>query len=287
MSDYVTSIGCIPKLLQKRAFRPFQMSSRCPPIGAFKVDAETHKKVLLGGYDKIVNEFGNEADGNVDLSLFKSLKDKIFPRCFRYNEISPSDRYLSYSIACHPTRNSTFSEFLEYLDSHPKYLSSILSIFKIDDYELFKKSYKNYPAVKRQWQQSKMIIYHCSRLSMHISQYIACIDAFYVKTDYRKLVEQLQFEEEFAFAYSSKYLPSYIDSLFLEKQTMSIEDYIMTLESFGYTDLDDPVFYDFRQLPEYANWRDRLENYVYTGKMYKAIKDYQTNKDKLSNQNVI
>lgn len=293
VSDYVTATGSLPLLLQQRAFRPFCVASKNPPLGLYYFDKEQAQAIIVNGYSSITNEFGNDIDGNVDLSLFKSVKDSLFPKCYKYYKLSYLERFALNTIALYPYQGASFNEFVDFLSDPEKFGYSVgtidvqwfCNIFEIYDFGKFLEMPEIYTNVYRQWRLSNHFLYHCSLFSFYPIDYLDYIESFYNKQDYKRLFDQLSFEEEFSKSYSSKYLISFIDPLFFERKLR----YKGLIEfGFGFRKGDDPVKYDFRSLDLYRSRHDRLSNYIEVGKSYKAIKDYATNNQfSLSNINVL
>lgn len=281
VSSYVTSFCDIPKLLQQPPFRPFCVASKSPPIGSFRFDVEEAKKVVFNGSLCFNNKFGEQSKKNVDVFFWKSLKDNLFPKCFRYSELSPSDRFLLYGCARFPFRGCSFVEFLEYVyerEDSP-FVESLKRIFGVDDLSSFKMNGSANASLLRQWRISRSVLVNCGVFDVSLGRYVAFIDNYYDKKDYINLINQLKFEQDYAYTGDSRFLLSFVDSSVLSSDlcSLSIEDKKYVLESFGFTDFDDPVQFDWFSLPEVKDKIQSVKDFVSRGKSFKAIKDYKVN----------
>lgn len=288
VAGYVTSFANLSPLLQQSPFKPFCQASRCPPIGSFRFDASQAKKVFIDGNSFIPNEYGDADKKNVDLFLFRSLADRLFPKCYGFSRLPFQDRLFSYGIARFPFRGCSFAEFIEYVISRKdSFFSRALAkiYFDIyddsdDDINLFFDGLKlaGSPVNRRvlaAFRMSASVLTNCSIFDISLNEYVVKISDYYNKKDYQGLVAQLSQEQELSSVYDSRFLLGFVDkSLYVNDGRFVDADYRMIIESFGYSDFDDVINFDWFQLPHVKHHYDRIKSYVQRGKSFKAVKDY-------------
>lgn len=275
-AGYVTTTSDIPPILRQGAFKPFNVSSRFPAIGALQVDKEQLEDLVVNGRTEIFNKCGCESDGNVNVPLWPSIQNKVFPKIRNYSSLSNSDRFVLYGSARFPYQGSSFTEFLDYLDGC-RWHDVLCRCFELEEWIRPVPDTPLYRSVYRLWSQSRHVLTYCSLINQPLSSYVGCIDNYYSSLQYDGLLKQLDFEANFALQNDSRYLLSYVDPLVFEN--LRGEDYELTLSSFGYGPLDDPVFYSFWDNPEYTVPRNRIINFVERGKSYKRKSDYKLHGD--------
>lgn len=281
VSGYVTSYSFIPSLLRVSAFRPFIQASKCPVIGSFGLDKETAKKIIVEGLNVVPNIFGNVADKNDFVYLWKSLKDRLFPKLPNYSSFSYADRCLLYGVASQPWKDCSYTEFLDYLfnydssDFVDRLRDLVCKSLKCDDFELLRvASQANHPLARslvRLWRVSSLVAFNCSIYNFELDEYVSFIDSFYSRSERCGLLNQLKFEEQFSLSGDCRYLLSYVDPL--ARDNMSIDSWEQCKASFGFGGDEDICDFDFYSLPEN---RVKFENdihYVNVGKSYKRKMD--------------
>lgn len=284
-SSYVSSFAYIPAFLRTN-FAPFCRASKAPPIGSFKFDVSQAKQIVVGGYNEFTNFQGDESKGNVNIPLFKSLKDSLFPRIPCYSLLSDVGRFAVYGAARFPYVGASYSEFREYLYENQerpltKLLLNIIDSKSVGD--LYQINDKQNRSLVRIWRLSSRVLVNCSIFGIPLHDYVDYIDKFYSNCDYENLKNQLQFEEVWSIQNDIRYLPSFIDeSVFGWQQLWSCK----TLESFGLKSDSKPDSFDFFDTLFFKNYKSKKEHIVNIGKSYKAKKDYEVH-GHLSNLNVI
>lgn len=295
VSGYVTSFANLPSLLRQAPFHPFCVASKSPSLGSFRFDASQAEEVFRDGKDYLYNGDGSADKKNVDLYLWKSLKDTLFPKCYGFSNLSFEDRFVLYGIGRFPYRGSSFFEFKQYVferkDTYfvqklaeifddEKCIESFLHGLDGDDSPIQRR-------VLRQWRQSCSILTNCSIFNISLGEYAVKIADYYCNHDYRNLVSQLRKEEELSSSYDSRYLLGFVDkSLYRNDGKFTFEDYQLLMESFGFSDGDDPIHFDWFSLPEVKSFYDKIQYQVDVGKSYKAMSDYVLHGD-LSNLNIV
>lgn len=287
-SSYVTSFSYIPALLRCSAFKPFCHASKAPPLGSFKFDVSQARAIVVGGYNELTNFSGCEADGNVTIPLFKSLKDRLFPRVTSYSLLSDVGRFALYGCARFPYVGSSYSEFREYLYDNPDhYLSKlILNVIDAGSFgELYQLNPKANKSLVRIWRISNSVLTNCSLFGISLSDYVGFIDKFYSNQDYNALKSQLEFEVDISNVVSDdiRLLPSFID------ESVFGYDYVWSrecLKSFGIESRFDYDKYQFVRSFYFKNYASSVISRVQVGKSYKAKSDYVMH-GQLSNLNVL
>lgn len=290
VSSYVTSFSDLPSLLRQKPFRPFCHASKFPAIGSFKYDVEQAKKTVLNGDSRLYNKFGSESAGNVDIPLFKSLKNSLFPKVPGYSLWSASQRYALYGIARFPYLGASFSEFREWLfDSQNSTLGLLVKkcIGFSDVGSLYQLEADKNRSLVRLWRMSNCVLTNCSIFGIDLLKYVCCIDNFYCLSDYERLISQLKFEEDWVKnGFDIRYLLDFVDgNHYLD---FSRPWSALLNQSFGFTEKDAYNLNDSFRFSETNFWKSyvSMNNHrVYIGKSYKAKKDYQVH-GHLSNLNV-
>lgn len=288
LSKYVNSTCDLPEFLRScRAFRPCTMASRCPSIGSFKLNKEKAKEIIDSGSNTLFNEFGNEFDGNVDLPLYRSLKDRLFPTCERFFEISINDRYLLYNLFTVSGKGS-FDDLMRALDDNQ--IERLAKVFKLDDsfggspYDILQDPVFE-KKLRRHYRMSKYFEYMCSQLHYQPYEYIAKIQKFHENRHYDNLKKQLVEEENIAWTYGAPFALTYVDPLVFDN--VHVDSLSFILESFGLDDDCCPVDFSYQDLEDVKAKIVRVDYWIDVGKSYKRKSDYVMNRNCKSNLYVI
>lgn len=114
VSKYVTKSSDIPKVYVYPALSTFKLCSRHPPIGSL-LESSSEVREIFYSCSPTRIQFCKVAEGNFQPKLFpldKRLKDRLFPKCPLYGEISVDCRIDLYkSFFSHRGPAKDFNEF--------------------------------------------------------------------------------------------------------------------------------------------------------------------------------
>lgn len=279
VSKYCLSTACLPEFLRCSPFRPFIMASRCPSIGSFKMDDAQAKEIIDKGFDAIHNEFGTEDKGNVDLPLYRSIKDRLFPKCERFFDLSHVDRSLLYGLY-KVAKCGSFNDLIDNLrEDHIRQLKYIFRLDPVDYPEEFSKK------LRRHYRMSKWFCNMCARLNVTPAWYMRKIEEFYLNRQYDKLLKQFNDEEEISWAFGTPFALTYVDPLVFRNVSDDSLTYI--LESFGLDDDVVPESIQYVDLPEVQEKVRNIDHFINVGKTYKKKSDALLSKNCLTNKFVV
>lgn len=96
VASYVNQFTHLPSILRHKAIRQRALFSKRPPIGACQFSEAKIKEIFLSAACEI-RLFSPTKSKFVDVPMWRYLQDRLFPRCQRYNVLSPYDRKQLYT----------------------------------------------------------------------------------------------------------------------------------------------------------------------------------------------
>lgn len=194
VASYVNCLTQLPKYLQSSALRPKAFMSRRPYIGHNELSDEQVRQIFFSSSVTFVRP--NRKTQQLDIvPLWRSFKDRYFPRCLQYRFLSSSGRYFLYDV----------SRFFEKYDDFETYCRRCVESGLCDEVtQIFKRIYdvELYGLFKQIWYTSKKALKLCNFFGVSLSVYLEYLDEFYKRVDYFNLVSGLSWLEEYS---SQKY----------------------------------------------------------------------------------
>lgn len=277
VAGYLNTDSQLPAILREKPFRQRHLQSSRPPIGSLFVQQKQIQALFFGDACKI--GFVKPSSGRfVDMSLWRGLESKYFPRCPKFDILTPAERIAMYKFS------STFGRDESYKSFKQRFYSEWEKVFytpQFDALGIVEKSYvpqmwqlyarcftleekdgMSIPlesSIKRWYYQSRRVRRNAELFGCSMSYYVAKVEEYYQRKNYSSLVTQLEFEQSLfsnqqfkGAGMELKYLPYLIDPLFYEN--------VRKLDSFTYDcylrqfHVDD----EFRSLPFYSPlWRQK------------------------------
>lgn len=275
----------IPAILQQPEFRAVHACSKSTPFGYAGLQSASLQKFQSGIPIRATYQRPTTSRF-VDVSLWRGLENRFFPRCLRYSVLAPHDRRALYEISKRYEGISSFNDFAEYFISECTFLppssQSVLSIFYADESTPKENrvlnghdSPCNIAMLKRAFYTSKRFF----ELSKTIgeNEYFSRIEDYYSKKDYQNLVSQLSFEQEVSQMSNGllllPYLPNFIDSLFYANlRHLPQSTFASYLKQFGV--VNDLSSYDINSFPPFREKSYLFHQIVSNNTKTKVKKDY-------------
>lgn len=219
VAQYLNCSYSLPKVYLHPDLRPFALFSKCPPIGSLVVADEEIKEIFhAGAIQRSIYE--RKSNRYVDIPLWRSLQDRLFPVVANFNDLTHYDRVAVYGIAKFSCAE-TWKEFVEWCNVQIqrslsfgltygfwKYLEDTLS-------RCYKSGcYSHYPLM-RLWSISRRVLLQCQIFDCTLDYYVSRIELYYSNKDYYRLVKQMEFEVDFARRYGAQSL-IYLDMSFVD-----------------------------------------------------------------------
>ena len=194
VASYVSCISCLPKIYQLKEIRPFLLCSKEPPIGSLsKTDSEIREI-----FDKSIVEILDNRVGEVRyVPVPRYIKNKIFPRCPRYCEISHYDRVFLYGISQFSGCN-TFQDFVKWTWSQSWYKLPLLSTKGQEALSAVAHSGDcRFLPLLNLWRMSRRVLAQCDVWHVTLDYYVSQIEKFYDNVERLKLRKWYMFQDEY------------------------------------------------------------------------------------------
>lgn len=219
IAEYLNCVTHLPSLYKHPALRPFHLCSRRPPIGNLK--SEEVEKIVNESSCTIVRTRKDDTGVArlVDIPLPQSVRDRLFPKCPRYGEISSSDRILLYGFTRYFPK-TTFRQFFGIMDEFYKYARFYPSeVHQLHDY-LSVNTRGFSPAsinlLRFYFYTSKRVVALAAEFHLSLTNYVRHIENFYSNLQLYKLNQGLSWLAGYSASHqveewSNYYLTDYID----------------------------------------------------------------------------
>lgn len=169
VGNYVNSINSLPSIYKHLELRPFRLSSKSPAIGFGSYDkAKIEESYIIGDgtYTRVIRDVSE----NHILCYSSEYLRSVYPKCYRYSELSPSRLLWVYGYLYRAVIGTRFSYLL---------LSSRLSkIYHSSDWLAMRKCYE-----------------YCLEFGCTPFHYLYVLDLVYYKSAMRALKMQYEFLE--------------------------------------------------------------------------------------------
>lgn len=271
---YCTVNAHLPRLLRHKIFRPFQLYSKCPPLGSHVLKSEQIKAIFNSGLTKFTCEKPDTGE-TVSLPLWRYLENCLFPKLRGHDKIPFDERIKLYTVAVQEEFGGDFETLRTHLLFEPEYdctpLVSLLHKYFKDTFSVLDSTqmsgkytveFMQTKALKQLWIISNNFLYNCNLYGIQPYDYINLIDKHYALKDYEHLCKQLVEEEQYLTEVPKNdpgALPLLIDLGFVENlwhiNDLSREFYV---EQFGYDPLN---VQDFRDTKPYKDVYSRCRTW--------------------------
>lgn len=233
VANYVNSYSRLPKIYHHRELRPFRLSSKSPAIGYCTYDKKEIEESYIEGDGTYVRKVSNAKQNHI-LCYSSEYLRSVFPKCYRFGELSPSGLLYVYGYLYRAIEGTGLSCLL---------LSSQLSkVSHVADWLAMKKCYD-----------------YCVEFGCTPFHYLYVLDLVYYKSAMRALRMQYEYLEAHSLNYVAciamySNLLDYVSNLdFLSDSEKLMLDYFF--ENFGIYDYsfmnrEDFIYID-PDLPKY------------------------------------
>lgn len=268
-SAYCTVTTHLPRLLQHKIFRPFQLYSKHPPLGSHVLQAAQIRAVVDNGFTHVTIEKPDTGE-NQSIPLWRYLENQLFPKIKNYNKLTPDERIKLYTISVQPEFDQDYKTLICHLMFYQHCNGDVLQLV-LDNYvesvappDGNFEFYMKFEPLRKLWVTSKNFVYMCNLLNKTPSDYLEVIEKHYKTKDYEHLVKQLTLEEQYLTELPKNdpaFLPLLIDLGFAENtwccSDLSREEYF---KQFNY----DPVRpKDYRDSKPYRDLYERTTRWQF------------------------
>lgn len=236
VAAYLNGISNLPAVYWHRKIRPFFLCSKFPPIGTLQVNSQDLCKIFLDG-DIEFTLFDHSKGLFDNVPLWRTIKDRLYPRLSGFNQISHYERVALYRLAERFESFNAFYQFcLGFTNEHrPQYLCDYI------DY-LSANAVKFDIAMQRWYYISRRVVTQSLSFQISVSDYVTAIENYFNKCDYENLKRQYKFQNDYQDDGHSLSDLIGVDELFIrgfvgiDIHNVSVED-IDRLKSYG-VDID-------------------------------------------------
>lgn len=256
VAKYLNCSSDYPAILTDPSIRSFAIFSKCPAIGTLYFKEEKVQEIFFAASPTtVVDYFKGTSLRNAP--LWRTFKDRLFPKISGYSRFSPLDRVKLYrsasyleTLSCFEWNTATFVEHMvtcynsveiakktknlyyndSYLQLYHDYLSMLFR--NASDYDHFKDS------IARWYRISHRVCTQASAFDISVEKYCSIIDLFYENCSKENLQLMYNYQQSFADEYSDISSLLGMDCLFVEScteidpQLLSVEE-LTILESYG------------------------------------------------------
>lgn len=193
VAKYVNCLAHLPSVYHHRSFRPFALCSKCPPIGTLAFNDEKVRKVFdeCAVEFTIVNHRKNAFD---NVPLWRTFRDRLFPKLTKYSEFSHADRVALYRAA---EKYDTFIEFKDAMTNPKGFVASLLL-----DYTKFlligRDPVIDFMPLYNWYAKSRRVVLQSCVFDVSIEDYVYHIETFYNRVEYDKLQKQFEFQADYS-----------------------------------------------------------------------------------------
>lgn len=205
VAKYVNCFTHLPKVLQHKSIRPFALCSKCPPIGTLFANSEIIKQYFYS-HSTTVTIFDNQLCQYVDVPMWRTFKDRIYPKISGFAQLGTHARVLLYSLskfyACEdwedfknqlPYICDTCAVFKEWLTKNEGLTNDGDGSYYVNDYGL--------RITNRLFRISRRVVVQSEIFGIKVRDYVHHIEQFYYKTDMLQLKKYFEFQEKFCKEY--------------------------------------------------------------------------------------
>lgn len=236
VAAYLNGISNLPAIYWHRKIRPFFLCSKFPPIGTLQINSEDLCKLFLEGnieftiFDHTKGLFDN-------VPLWRTIKDRLYPRLSGFNQISHTERIALYSVA---ERFESFDQFYQFCLGYTKFYRPQYIADYVD--YLSANCEKFDVAMQRWFYISRRVVMQSLSFQIRVKDYVIAIENYFKNVDYENLKRQYDFQNDYQEEGHSLSDLIGVDELFIrgfvgiDISNVSVED-LERLKSYG-VDID-------------------------------------------------
>lgn len=205
VASYVNCFAHLPKILQCKSVRPFALFSKCPPLGTLLTN-EKEVREIFDSCATHVTIYDSQSSKYVDVPLWRSFKDRLFPKIRGFAKFSTHERELLYSISkfynCQEW--SEFQEKLPYIiQTCPAFHQWTIKANCWESREDVGTLISDYGlrVINNLFRISRRVCCQSAVFGIKVRDYVKNIEKFYYKQEMAKLALQLTFERDFVDQY--------------------------------------------------------------------------------------
>lgn len=277
VSSYTSFDSNLPAFLRHRYLRPVKIFSKSPCIGTLFYSKDQVRRLVDSSscLQSVPKSNGVEY---CTIPLWRTFKDRLFPKQVGYSRLSVGDRKLLYGLAS-GYETFSFNEFLNVLHDYET-CGLFYNLHKFRRLgEISSDLCWNDDTLHRVFNISKRVIMQARIFNMSLDYYVQKIFDFYEKKEKLSLCNQLQFEEQNYFDLKKLICldPIKVDSLRSAASSgrLSEADNLL-LDSFGLSSLDilDDSLIDVCSSEDYSLMSAKHNKIYLDSHKNKAKKDY-------------
>lgn len=241
VAKYVNCTSHLPSFYEYKRIKPFAIFSKCPPIGTLQRDEKEIKEMFFNASpDFAVRSWQGNSFNNVP--LWRTYIGKLYPKISGFNQFSHFNRTQLYR-ASESSNCEEWKDFLYHCQWH-----AFTSQFLNDYVDTITDNLQNIGPLQRWWLVSRRVCVQSAAWNIDVGNYVGIIERFYQNVDYKKLTQQLEFEQDYAEERGNSELlsldPIFYDYVCSSTLTKCFEDFML---EFGDTlilyDIDPEKFY--------------------------------------------
>lgn len=187
VAGYVNSVQSLPRIYLHPRIRPFIVCSKQPPIGTLQVSDEEVKEIFNDGVvRRTIHDYKRMSFK--DVPLWRSLKDRIFPKIRGFDLLSHQERVTLYGVyRC--SKAESFEDFLKWCEGQFKLwyslgchvcensmVSRLYEFYKLDEVS---SSPGNYYSLRNLYYVSRRVYLQRSIFCVSLETYVRKIEDYY------------------------------------------------------------------------------------------------------------
>lgn len=232
VASYVNCFSRLPSIYTHRKLRPFSLFSKRPPIGVRTNDIQDFKQIVL---DSAISQtiFRKSDSTFVDVPLWRTLQDRLFPAIPRFASVSNSLRRKLYGFGNIEIKESIgAAECVERFYSTNRkqgqpslipgydYLNRYFDIIsrkqekRIELTGSLRYVYRDvyhFESLVRFMRIVKRVCRNAAELGISVDDYVTCIEKFYKIKEKERLKEYYRFQDEYFRLHPQEVFKPYFD----------------------------------------------------------------------------
>lgn len=230
VASYVNSFSKLPSIYHHAGLRQFSLFSKSPAIGTVQFLPERLKEIFFKRLDKI-RLFQASSNQFLDVPLWRSLRDRCFPRVQQFTRLSLSDRVTLYGFGnrfLSAENSEIFARWLKiffadrYLRGDRKdwlgkyfcdisYISTYNKILQCYERRYSKTSLVNFARIVRR------VCVTASAYGLSINDYVTNISKFYDECEKSHYKQYLKFQDDYFKRHPNESHALFFDYAFIER----------------------------------------------------------------------
>lgn len=230
VASYVNSFSKLPSIYSHVGLRQFTLYSKQPAIGTLQILRQDYSKIFFEKLNKI-RLFKGDIHEFVDVPLWRSIQDRLFPRIPSFNSLSCEDRvrmyefgnrfpqaessevfarWLSIYYAKGSSHDSVEKRYFEKISKKPVVSYDLLGN-KTISYRFCDNSLLNFARIVRR------VAIQAQSFNISIREYVNNISDFYDELQKSRYYEQLNFQDEYFKKHPDESHALFFDYAFIDR----------------------------------------------------------------------